>query len=409
MSGDGRDALPLAGVRVADFTWVWAGPVSTLQLALLGADVIKVESSLRLDTTRRLPPWAEDVPGANHAGYFNQYSQQKRSISLNLKQPEAVQAAKDLVAACDVVADNFSAGVMDRAGLGYEALRRVKPDVIVVSFSGYGATGPKANYIAYGPVQVPMIGLASLSGYPGLGPSEIGLSYGDPNAGLHAAFAVLTALWHRQETGEGQFIDMSQWEAAIGVVSEAFMDHAMNGRQPARQGNRDQRQAPQGVFPAAEEDEWVAVACWSDEQWHGLCAASGRAELARDPRFATAAARKQHEDELEAAITEWTRGRSWSETVETLQRHGVPSYHVLSNRGVAEDEQLNARGVFSELEHPEVGARRHIGAPWRFGTSDVRVRRRAPLLGEHTDEVLRDVLGYDAAHIAALRACGALE
>jgi benzylsuccinate CoA-transferase BbsF subunit len=297
---------------------------------------------------------------------------------------------------------------MNRLGLGYEELRTLRPDVIMISFSGYGATGPKKHYIAYGPVQVPMTGLASVSGYPGRGPSEIGISYGDPNAALHAALAVLAALRHRQRTGEGQFIDMSQWEAAVGLGIEALMDDVMNGTQPAAQGNRDLVEAPQGVFRCAGDDEWVAIACWSDAQWHGLAQAIGRDDLERDPRLASAAGRKREETKLEAAIKTWTATRTPEQVVAALQSRGVPSYRPLSNQGVAEDEQLNAWGAFVELPHPTVGARRHVGAPWRFSESRVAAERAAPQLYADTDRVLAEILGYDERDIQRLREVGAI-
>ncbi|MEA2627160.1 MAG: hypothetical protein QOD06_3205, partial [Candidatus Binatota bacterium] len=404
----GAAALPLAGVRVADFCWVWAGPTCTLQLALLGADVIRIERPGKPDITRSIPPFADDRPGPDRAGYFNQYNQQKRSIGLDLKHPEGLRLAKELVAASDVVTENFASGVMDRLGLGYEVLRRVREDVVMVSFSGYGATGPKKHYIAYGPVQVPMIGLSSLSGYPGGGPSEVGISLGDPNAGLHAALAVLAALHHRRRTGEGQYVDMSQWEAAVGLAAEGLMDHVMNGTQPPRHGSRDLLEAPQGVFRCAGDDEWVAIACWSDAQWQALARSIGRADLAGDERLRSASGRKQNEDEIEAAIGAWAAGKTPDEVVEVLQGAGVPSYRPLTNRGVAEDEQLNSWGLFTDLERAESGVRRHVGAPWRFGESAVGVTRPAPLLYADTDRVLVDVLGYDAAEIARLRALGAI-
>jgi benzylsuccinate CoA-transferase BbsF subunit len=399
---------PLGGVRIADFCWVWAGPSATLQLALLGADVIRVERPGRPDITRSIPPFADGVAGPNRAGYFNQYNQQKRSIGLNLKHPDGLRLAKELVARSDVVTENFASGVIDRLGLGYGDLHKVKPDIIMISFSGYGATGPKRHYIAYGPVQVPMTGLASVSGYPGKGPSEIGISYGDPNAALHAALAVLAALRHRDRTGEGQFIDMSQWESAVGLGVEALMDAVMNGTQPPRQGNRDLVEAPQGVFRCAGEDEWVALACWSDAQWHALARAIGRPDLEHDERLQTAAGRKQNEDLLETTIAGWTVMRSPDAVVEVLQASGVPSYRPLSNRGVAEDEQLNAWGAFVDLDHPEVGARRHVGAPWRFSESIVGVERPAPLLYADTDRVLGGLLGYDEHEIRRLREVSAI-
>jgi benzylsuccinate CoA-transferase BbsF subunit len=399
---------PLDGVRIADFCWVWAGPSATLQLALLGADVIRVERPGRPDITRSIPPFADGVPGPNRAGYFNQYNQQKRSIGLNLKHPDGLRLAKELVARSDVVTENFASGVMDRLGLGYDDLCKVKPDIIMISFSGYGATGPKKHYIAYGPVQVPMTGLASVSGYLGKGPSEIGISYGDPNAALHAALAVLAALCHRGRTGEGQFIDMSQWESAVGLGAEALMDTVMNGMQPPPQGNRDLVEAPQGVFRCAGEDEWVALACWSDAQWRALARSIGRLDLERDERLRTAAGRKRNEDLLETAIAGWTATRNPDAIVEVLQASGVPSYRPLSNQGVAEDEQLNAWGAFVDLDHPEIGARRHVGAPWHFSDSIVGVERPAPVLYADTARVLGDLLSYDEEEIRRLRQAGAI-
>jgi benzylsuccinate CoA-transferase BbsF subunit len=349
-----------------------------LQLAHLGAEVIRIEAPGRPCITRLIPPFAEDVRGVNRAGYFNQYNQGKKSVGLNLKHPEGLALAKRLVAVSDVVTENFAAGVMERIGLGYDELRKIKPDIVMISFSGYGATGPARDYIAYGPVQVPMIGLAALSGYPGGGPSEVGISYGDPNAGMHAAFAALAGLRHRLRTGEGQYIDMSQWEAAVGLTAEAFMEYAMDGTCPSRQGNRDMIEAPQGVFRSAGEDEWVAIACWSNEQWGELARAMGREDLAAE------------------------------EVAELLQARGVPSYPVLSNRGLAEDVQLGAWGAFTDFDHPEAGVRRHIGPPWRFSEADVRARRPAPLLYADSDAVLGEVLGCDQGEIRRLRDAGAI-
>src|SRR3712207_1891516 len=256
---------PLEGIRVCDFTWVWAGPFCTLQLAHLGADVIKIESSKRLDTVRGFVP-ADDVPGINRAGYFNQYNQGKRSIQLDLTTEEGREIAKRLAAESDVVTENFSAGVMRRMGLDYDSLRRIKPDIIMISLSGYGATGPLSPYISYGPAQVPMSGLASLTGYAGGPPNEVGVSFGDPNGGIHGTVAILAALWHRQRTGEGQYIDQSQWESAIAILPEGIMAQVMNGRQPERMGNRSPAMAPHGIFRTAREDGGVLIPCRPDEE-----------------------------------------------------------------------------------------------------------------------------------------------
>jgi len=373
---------PLAGVRVADFTWVWAGPFCTLQLAHLGAEVIRVETATRPCVTRLLPPFADFEPGPNRSGYFNQYNQGKKSIALDLKRPEAIEAAQRLCAASDVVVENFAAGVMERMGLGWEVLRRLRADLIMIALSGYGATGPDSDKVSYGPAQVPLSGMSSVTGYRGFPPMHVGISYGDPTGGLHGAVAVLAALLHRARTGQGQYIDLSQWETSMAVLPEAICGWTMNGAAPERDGNRDAHMAPHGVFRAAGEDRWVALAVEDDAAWTRFAAAIGRPELASDPRWATAAA--------------------------TLQAAGVAAFTAATNRDLAEDPHLNARGFFVELPHPVVGTRKHVGVPWRMSESDCRVRGAAPCLGADTEQVLRDVCGYGAAEITRLREARAL-
>ena len=420
------ERLPLDGVRVIAFTWVWAGPMCGLQLAHLGADVIRVESSLRMDTLRAgAPPFWGGQSGPNRSGYVNQYSQGKRSVTLNLKNPDAVEIAYDLIRHADVVVDNFGAGAMERMGFGYEKLRAIKPDIVQISMAGHGQTGPIANFVAYGPTQVPMIGLASLTGYPGGGPREVGISYGDPNGGMQAAFAVLAALYHKRHTGEGQYIDMSQWEAAIPLVNEGLLTYQMTGKQPARMGGRDEFQAPQGVFrclgpggPSGEaqrrasqtsEDDWLAVSCWTDDEWQALARCIGRPDLAKDAGLASAAGRKEREEELEAAISAWTAQKQREEAAAALQAAGVPAQWVHTTKDVVEDPGLAARNFWVELPHCECSGARHAGIPWLLSGTPLRVRRAAPCLGEHTDEVLREVLGKTDAEIEELRSGGALQ
>jgi benzylsuccinate CoA-transferase BbsF subunit len=410
--------LPLEGVRIADFTWVWAGPYCTLQLAHLGADVIRVETRTRPCVTRLLPPWPGGKPGGiNRSGYFNQYNQGKRSLTLNYAKPGALEVAHRLVKASDIVANNFAAGVMDKLGLGYEALRKIKPDIIMISLSGYGDTGPYHEYVAYGPAQVPLSGLSSLTGYKGWPPMHSGFSYADPNAGVHGAFAILAALYHHRKTGEGQYIDMSQWECAMDLLPEGILEYTMNGREPERDGNRDPFMAPHGVFPSRDRfenagnvvDMWVSIVCADDAEFARLAGAIGRPELARDPRFATTVARKRNEDELEAAISAWTKERTAAEAERILQAAGVAAAISAPNKFVSEDSHLEERGYFVRLDHPEVGRQQHCGIPWRMSRTECRVRMPAPLIGQHTDEVLTQVLGYGADEVERLRAAGALE
>ena len=408
---------PLEGIRVADFTWVWAGPYCTLQLAHLGAEVIRVETRTRPCVTRMLPPWPDGTPGLNRSGYFNQYNQGKRSLTLNFGKPGALEVALRLVERSDVVTNNFAAGVMDKLGLGYDDLRKIKPDIIMISLSGYGDTGPYRDYIAYGPAQVPLSGISALTGYKGWPPMHSGFSYADPNAGVHGAFAILAALYHRAKTGEGQFIDMSQWECAMDTTAEGLLEYSMNGREPERDGNRDRWMAPHGVFPSKDRPEiggvaidmWVSIVAADDAEWRRLAAAIGQSELAADPRFATLEARKQNEDALEAIISGWTSERNSAEAEAILQAAGVAAAVCASNKSLAEDEHLIGRNFFVELEHPEVGVRKHAGIPWRMSDSESRVKSPAPVIGQHTEEVLRQILGYDEAEMRKLSEAGALE
>ncbi|MEW6299485.1 MAG: CoA transferase [Thermodesulfobacteriota bacterium] len=394
---------PLSGVRVADFCWAWAGPYGALQLAHLGAEVIRIESTTRMCPSRLIPPWAENKPGVNRAGYFNQYNQGKLSVTLNLKKPEGVEIAKKLVAKSDVVIENFAAGVMEKMGLGYEALRAVKPDIIMASLSGYGATGPEKDYVSYGPPQVALSGMSSLTGYPGGPPMQAGFSYGDPNGGVHGTFAILCALIHRTKTGEGQYIDLSQREACAMLLPEGLMDFVMNGTQPPRMGNRDPYMAPHGVFRCRGEDRWVSIAVRNEEEWGRFCAAMGRKELAADPRFSTLAARKENEEALEQIVIRWTQERSAEEVTQSLQQAGVPVYPSLDGRDMLANPHVAARGFFVELEHPEVGIRRHLGLPWKMSRTPCAVRRPAPCLGQDTEYVLGEVVGLSREEITTLR------
>ena len=298
---------PLDGIRVADFCWAWAGPYGALQFAHLGAEVIRIESQTRPCPSRLIPPWADNEKGGlNRSGYFNQYNQGKRSLTLNLKKSEGLELAKKVVAKSDIVTENFAGGVMDKMGLGYEVLRAIKPDIIMISLSGYGATGPEKGYVSYGPPQVALSGMSSLTGYKDDQPRQAGFSYGDPNGGVHGTFAVMCALLHRAKTGNGQFIDLSQREACAMLLPEGLMDYAMNGTQPPRNGNRDPYMAPHGVFRCKGEDRWVSIVVGNEEEWQRFCKAIGQPALATDVRFATLAARKENEDALEQIVTTWT-------------------------------------------------------------------------------------------------------
>ena len=394
---------PLDGIRVVDFCWAWAGPYGALQLAHLGADVIRIESAKRLCPSRLIPPWPDNESGVNRAGYFNQYNQGKRSLTLDLKAPEAIDIAKTLVSKSDIVMNNFASGVMEKLGVGYDVLRRIKPDIIMVSLPGYGTSGPEKDFVSYGPPQVAQSGLSALTGYVGGPPMMAGFSYGDPNGGVHATFAVMSALLHREKTGQGQYIDLSQWEAAIMLLPEAVMDYSMNGTQPERMGNRDPHMAPHGVFRSKGDDRWVSLSVRDETEWQRLCEVMGQPELGSDARFATLTARKENEAALEEIVTAWTQEISAAEATQNLQQVGIPAYPSLDAIDMVNSPHVGARDYFVELEHPEVGTRRHMGIPWTMSRTPCEVRRPAPCLGQDTDAVLAEIVGLSQDEIATLR------
>ncbi len=400
--------LPLDGIRVLDFTWAWAGPFATLQLAHLGAEIIKVESTLRPCVTRAIPPFADNTPGPNRAGYYNQYNQGKKSILMNLSRPEAIEIACELVKHADVVADNFAAGVMDKLGLGYDKLRRIKPDIIMISMSGYGQTGPFKGFVGYGPPAAAAAGMFFGTGYRDGDPAEIGISYPDPNAGVFGAFAIITALAHRALTGEGQYIDQSQFETAMALMPEGLLQFEMTGQEPVRDGNHDVVMAPNECYRAAGEDEWVAISVGTEDEWRALCQAMGQPQLADDPRFKTAALRKQNESALDELITAWTRNQDRWAVTRTLQAAGVAAFPSMNARDIAEDPHLNERGYMVQLEHPEVGRRKHAGIPWKMSGTPCAVRSAAPMRGADTEAVLKELLGYSSDRVQQLMKAGIL-
>ncbi|MGE0540577.1 MAG: CaiB/BaiF CoA transferase family protein [Dehalococcoidia bacterium] len=397
--------LPLAGVRVADVSQVWAGPHCSRMLADLGAEVIKVESIQRMDPVRGDldPPqgfgnYPDGNPGEhpyNRAGSFNAVNLNKLGITLNLQDPRGVAAFQTLVAISDVVIENFSLGVMDRLGIGYAALRAVRPDLIMLSMPGFGSGGPESSYLAYGIGQEQLSGMVSLTGYGEDTPMKSGINVGDPISALHGVSAILGALFYRRRTGIGQFIELSHLEANIPLIGESVLEYTMNQRNPRRIGNRHPRVAPHGCYPTAGEDTWVTIACFDDSEFRALCQAMELEMLADDLRFATMPARTAHQDELDAIISAWTRQRTHYEAMHILQAAGVAAGAVLNTAEVMSDPQIVARGFFEEVTHPEAGTHAYPGVPYKLSGHSLTVRRPAPMLGEQNAEVLLDLLGIE--------------
>ncbi len=389
---------PLAGVRVLDMTWVWAGPFAGMNLAHLGADVIRLESEGRLDLYRR-------GAGANfnQAAMFNQWNLGKRSVALDLRIDRAKELVKELVANVDVLVQNFATGVMDRLGLGYDVLKEINPQLVMASISGYGQSGPYHEYMGYGPASSPLSGLSSATGYVGGEPEEMGLAMPDPTAGITAALAVVSALLERDTTGQGQHIDVTLWEATTVLGLEGWMQHAMNGSQTERIGNRDPHMCPHGVFRCVGEDDWVAIACRDDDEWQALCELIDGLDR---PEFATFEQRKANEDDLEGLISAWTATRDRWDIAARLQGRRIAAMPSLNCAEVLGDVHMNERGFIEFLEHPEVGVKGYTGIPWRLQNRRNGIDRPAPCLGEHTNAVLSELLDYSDDTIKSLRDAG---
>ena len=407
------DAGPLAGVRVLDLSWVWAGPHCTTILGALGAEVLKVESSKRLDLTRRASVHARELPpGPNRNGYFNHLGQHKKSVGIDLSKPEGRALVRRLATRCDAFVANFGTGVLERMGLGPAELLALNPKITVALISAFGQDGPLRLYTGYGPLISPLSGLSAQTGYAEDGrPRDVNMAYGDPNGGVHAAVAVTASLLardlHREDGGEdggegGQVIDVSMWEAMICTAFEGWVNHALGGEPYRPAGNRDPEAAPCNVYRCRGEDEWIALSAGGQAEWESLCGAIGRPELATDLRFSSAVGRKAHEDDLDRIVGAWCRDRDRWAAAEALQAAGVPAFPSVSSADLRADPHLAAREAFHGFEHPEVGVRAHFRVPWRWSRRPNGTGRRAPCLGEHTGEVLRDVLGLEADEIADL-------
>ncbi len=396
--------LPLSGIRILDLTMVWAGPAGTRLLADMGAEVIKVESARSWDMLRSLHLLGGQTPQWwDKAAYFNHNNRNKYACTLDLQTDRGRELALRLAAISDVVFENYRADVVGKLRLDYDDLRRVKPDIILVSMPSHGKSGPESHHVAYGTNVEQLAGLVSVTGYPGMGPHKSPIAYGDPNAGALAAAAALAALHHRRLTGEGQHVEVAQWEAMVGNVGEFILGYQMDGQTGDPIGNRHVSRV-QGVYPCAGDDDWVAVSVGSDAEFALLANAIGRPDLPRDDRFADVVSRHRNHDDLDAIIGDWTKQRTQLEAAHALQDAGVPAAPVLRIRDLMANEHLRARGFWESVTHAAAGTWDMEGVTWRMSRTPGHVRVPPPMFGEHNDWVLRDLLGLTDAEIAALDA-----
>jgi benzylsuccinate CoA-transferase BbsF subunit len=384
--------LPLAGIKVVDFTQAIAGPIVTRMLGDFGATVVKVESHLRLDLTRTSSPWFKGQPAVDGSGYYSSFNSSKHSITLNLKNPGGKEIALKLVAWADIVTDNFAPGAMQRLGLDYDSLRRMKPDIICWSNSQMGQTGPMSGYRGFGAQSTALAGMFHISGWPDRMPAPPYGAYTDLITPYFAVATILAALDHRRKTGKGLYLDQSQYESGIQFLLPTVMDYRVNGNVLNRSGNRLAYAAPHGVFRCKGEDRWVAIAVFSDEEWRGFCDAIGSPDWANDERFASLRARKENEDELEDLVEQRTVGHESQEIEQLMQAAGVCASAVQSAREVFEDAQLKHREHLQYLEHAFMGRHAYDAQPVRLSRTPGALRP-APCLGQHNSYVLEELLG----------------
>jgi len=414
-------AYALEGVRILDLTQVAVGPYATFLLSSLGAEVIKLESHRRPDTARgpvrpagahQMKQYPRGEPGERpwHRGaHFNQRNRGKLGITLDLTAPAGKEIFKRLAARADAVIENYRASVMERQGLGWELLHAVNPRLVYVKLSSQGDSGPERDYGSLGSTLEQTAGLAAITGYLDRVPLTTNRVYPDPVAGLLAVGALIAGLRQARRRGVGSLVDCSQRETTVGLLGEAMMDYAFNGRVQEPAGNRSVSAAPQGVYPCAGDDQWIAIAVESDAQWRSLSEAMGDPAWARDVNMATAEGRRARHDAIDGALAAWTRAFDHHELMHRLQRRGVPAGAVLTGRELLRDPQLEARGFWETLVPPEVGeAHRFITPPWRLSASPFRPSTPAPLLGEHNDLVYREILGLDGEQYAALQRAGVI-
>ena len=392
-----NSSAPLSGVRVADFSVHAAGPFAGMILASLGADVIKVESAARLDITRRPHAMYGKPPSS-----FEQVNASKRSVTLNLKESRALELAYDLVRISDVVLENFRPGVMDRLGLGYPQLREIKPDIIMVSLSSNGQTGPEARYAGYAPMFAALGGLGYLTGYPDGPPVELRHAM-DHTGGMMAAFSAVAALCGHRSHQVGQRADVAVRDIATAFMGHTLMDTAMNDRDAARLGNRDNAMAPHGVFPCLGEDQWVTIAVADDDQWRSLKKAMDNPAWADADEYGDAFLRWRNQDNLEQRVSEWTATRTAEEVTNLLQSAGIAAFPSLSADQLMADAHLGEREVFPATVHAEKGEQRAVAPPWRFSKTPTDPLRWTPDLGEHNREVFCGLLGMAEAELARLQ------
>jgi benzylsuccinate CoA-transferase BbsF subunit len=382
---------PLAGIKIIEFTTSWVGPGGGGLLCDMGADVIKIENPTTPDYWRRANKAFYNTGSLNCGGGFAMNNRGKRSCVLDLKVPQDREIGRQLIKRSDILITNFAPRVMDNLDMGYPALMQIKPDLIMIAASGYGAAGPDREAVAFGVCLEPYAGLSSLIGYPGSPPMPCGTTLSDLAGQTLVAYAALVALHHRRLTGEGQYIDISEVESLIACMPEAVMEYSMNGRVPCGHGNHDEMMAPHGCYRCRGDDKWIAIAVKNDTEWRMFCEVMGTPILANDERFQNGFSHLQNQEELDRIITGWTLEQDNVDLMHRLQKAGIAAGPVYSGEELYKDEHLRAREFFIEHAHPEVGRKELPGPYVRLSKTPWKVHGPDPLFGQHTEEIIEEL------------------
>lgn len=394
--------LPLEGIRVADFGWILAAPQCTAWLGVMGAEVIRIESQQRLDIIRFIGQDPRNLKGPDGSPLFNGFNYSKKSVTVNLGHPQGAALAKEIVRQSDIVVENFSGGVMKRWGLSYEDLRQIKSDIVMVSASPVGQYGPDSHCVGWGPITQASAGICHLTGYADGPPVSLGGTWPDYMVGVVLAYVVLAALYHRRQTGQGQYIDLAMAEVVTSMLPEAVMDYTMNGRDQGRQGNHDAKMVPHNVYRCQGNDKWVAIAVETEEEWRSLCQAVNHPEWLEDERFREPHNRKTHEPELDMLLTAWTQERTQTAIMHLLQARGVAATPVYDTEGLILDPQFQHRKYLVTPGHPVTGDHPVSGIPGKYSAITPRYTP-APCIGQDNEAVFSELLGLSAEEIVRLQ------
>ena len=393
---------PLSGYRVLDFGWVLAGALPGMVLADMGAEVLKVETRQRMDYMRLGRPIIGDEPDPEQHPLFHNVNRGKLSIAVNTTKPGAIDLIKELVPHCDVVVENFSPGVMDRLGLGYDVLSGIKSEIVMASISSNGQTGPLRDLRAYAPSIGALSGLDSTMGYEGERPLGLKHAYADIVGALHSVFAIVSALHQKERTGQGQYIDVSMLRATVATMGAGLMEYEMTGRVMGPKGNYDPAMAPYGNYPCQGDDAWVSIAVRTEDEWQGLKTGMDNPAWCEEERFSSRYSRLENRRDLDDNLSAWTRERTAGDITELLQANGVAAIPVMGAEDRLFNPHFKERGLYSDIEHPSLGAEPVYNIMWNLERTPPSIHRHAPLLGEHNQKIFGGLLGMAEEEITRL-------